>query len=62
MSGNNNYSIIMKFRNPRVAKMFADNHGGIYKGWVKESTTFTIKRSGIPTSGNDKGCYVVVWE
>lgn len=52
----------MKFRNPRVAKMFADNHGGIYKGWVKESTTFTIKRSGIPTSGNDKGCYVVVWE
>ena len=52
----------MKFRNPRVAKMFADNHGGIYKGWVKEATTFTIKRSGIHTSGNDKGCYVVVWK
>ena len=39
MSGNANYSRIMKFRNPRAAKMFADNHGGIYKGWVKESTT-----------------------
>ena len=62
MSGNANYSRIMKFRNPRAAKMFADNHGGIYKGCVKESTTFTIKRSGTPTSGNDKGCYVVVWE
>ena len=62
MSENANYSRIMKFRNPRVAKMFADNHGGIYKGWVDESTTFTIKRSGTPTSSDDNGCYVVVWE
>ena len=60
--GNQYFKRIMRFRNNRVAKFFADNHGGIYKGWVKESTTFTIKRSGIPTSGNDKGCYVVVWE
>ena len=56
------YSRIMKFRNSRAANMFATMHGGIYKGWVEENTTFTIKRSGIPTSGNDKGCYVVVWE
>ena len=56
------YERVECYRSERVAKMFADNHGGIYKGWVKESTTFTIKRSGIPTSGNDKGCYIVVWE
>ena len=56
----------MKFRNPRAAKMFAELHGGIYKGWIDETTTFTIKRDkhGVkgPLSVNDKGCYVVVWE
>ena len=62
MSGNANYSRIMRFRNSRVAKFFANNHGGIYKGWVDESTTFTIKRGAGPISSNDKGCYVVVWE
>ena len=66
MSGNKNYSRIMKFRNPRAAKMFAELHGGIYKGWIDETTTFTIKRDkhGVkgPLSVNDKGCYVVVWE
>ena len=62
MSSNANYSRIMKFRNPRVAKMFADNHGGIYKGWVDESTTFTIIRSGNPVTVTNEGCYVVVWE
>ena len=40
MSGNANYSRIMRFRNSRVAKFFANFHGGIYKGWVDETTTF----------------------
>tara|TARA_B100000941_G_C28264262_1_gene428163 strand:+ start:108 stop:296 length:189 start_codon:yes stop_codon:yes gene_type:complete len=62
MSGNANYSRIMRFRNSRVAKFFANFHGGIYKGWVDETTTFTIKRGAGPISGNDKGCYIVVWE
>ena len=52
----------MKFKNPRVAKFFAQSHGGIYKGWVDESTTFTIIRSGNPVTVTNKGCYVVVWE
>ena len=60
--GNEYFSRIMRFRNNRVAKFFSDNHGGIYKGWVDESTTFTIKRSGIPVTVTDKGCYIVVWE
>ena len=56
------YSRIMKFKNPRVEEFFAQIHGGIYKGWVDESTTFTIKRSGKPVTVTDKGCYIVVWE
>ena len=60
--GNEYFSRIMRFRNNRVAKFFADVHGGIYKGWVKESTTFTIKRGDEPITFVSEGCYVVVWE
>ena len=38
------YSRIMRFRNDRIAKFFANNHGGIYKGWIEGETVFTIKR------------------
>ena len=38
--GNQYFKRIMRFRNNRVAKFFADNHGGIYKGWVEGNTTF----------------------
>ena len=62
MSSNANYSRIMKFRNPRVAKMFADNHGGIYKGLVKGNTTFNITRGAGTISAKEEGCYIVVWE
>ena len=56
------YSRIMKFRNSRAANMFATMHGGIYKGWVEENTTFTIKRGDEPIKFVSEGCYVVVWE
>ena len=38
----------MRFRNNRVAKFFANNHGGIYKGWVEGKTTFKITRGAEP--------------
>ena len=56
------YSRIMRFRNDRSAKFFANNHGGIYKGWIEGETVFTIKRGAGPISSYDKGCYIVVWE
>ena len=57
------YSRIMRFRNDRIAKFFANNHGGIYKGWIEGETVFTIKRVySRPISSYDKGCYIVVWE
>ena len=56
------YSRIMKFRNSRAANMFATMNGGIYKGWVEENTTFTIKRGDEPITFVSEGCYVVVWE
>ena len=60
--GNQYFKRIMRFRNNRVAMFFADNHGGIYKGWVEENTTFTIKRGDEPITFVSEGCYVVVWE
>ena len=33
----------MRFRNSRVAKFFANFHGGIYKGWVEGKTTYKIQ-------------------
>ena len=52
----------MRFRNFRVAKFFAEFHGGIYKGWVEEETAFKITRGAGTISSSDKGCYIVVWE
>ncbi len=52
----------MRFRNSRVAKFFADFHGGIYKGWVEGETAFKITRGAGTISSYDKGCYIVVWE
>ena len=60
--GNQYFKRIMRFRNNRVAKYFANNHGGIYKGWVEGKTTFKITRGAGPISGSEKGCYIVVWE
>ena len=60
--GNQYFKRIMRFRNNRVAKFFANNHGGIYKGWVEGKTTFKSTRGAGPISGNEKGCYIVVWE
>ena len=42
------YYRIMRFRNSRVAKFFADFHGGIYKGWVEGKTTYQITRGETP--------------
>jgi hypothetical protein len=52
----------MRFRNNRVARFFADVHGGIYKGWVQGNTTFNITRSSGTISARENGCYIVVWE
>tara|TARA_Y100000114_G_C11609008_1_gene254177 strand:+ start:96 stop:320 length:225 start_codon:yes stop_codon:yes gene_type:complete len=60
--GNEYFSRIMRFRNNRVAKFFADVHGGIYKGWVKGNTTFNITRGAGTISAKEEGCYIVVWE
>ena len=60
MSSNANYSRIMKFRNPRVAKMFAQTSNGIYKGFVKTPVTYGINH-GVYKDVQD-GAYVVVWE
>ena len=57
-----NYSRVMRFRNSRVAKFFADFHGGIYKGWVEGKTAFKITRGAGTISSSDRGCYIVVWE
>ena len=50
----------MKFRNPRVAKMFAQTSNGIYKGFVKTPVTYGINH-GVYKDIQD-GAYVVVWE
>ena len=60
--GNEYFSRIMRFRNSRVARFFADVHGGIYKGWVQGNTTFNITRSSGTISAKENGCYIVVWE
>ena len=57
-----NYSRVMRFKNSRVAKFFAEFHGGIYKGWVEGETAFKITRGAGTISSSDKGCYIVVWE
>ena len=56
------YSRIMRFRNSRVAKYFAVEHGGTYMGWVDGDTTFKITRGNGLISSKDKGCYIVIWE
>ena len=61
-NGNKYFSRIMRFRNNRVARFFADVHGGIYKGWVQGNTTFNITRSSGTISAKENGCYIVVWE
>ena len=52
------YSRIMRFRNDRIAKFFANNHGGKYLGWLEQKTTYKVRGIGA----SDKGCYIVVWE
>ena len=56
------YERVECYRSERVAKMFAQTSNGIYKGWVEENTTFTIKRGDEPITFVSEGCYVVVWE
>ena len=60
--GNEYFSRIMRFRNNRVARFFADNHGGIYKGWVQGNTTYNITRGAGTVSAKENGSYIVVWE
>ena len=52
------YSRIERFRNSRVAKFFAENHGGKFLGWIEQQTTYKIRGIGA----SDNGCYIVVWE
>ena len=53
--GNQYFSRIMRFRNNRVARFFADVHGGIYKGWVKGNTTSTSQEAQAPFLVKRKG-------
>ena len=52
------YSRVERFRNINVAKLFANNHGGIFLGWIDEQTTYKVRGIGA----SDNGCYIVVWE
>ena len=48
---------ILKFRNSRAAKFFAENHGYEYLGWIEEQTTFSIQRGSGDISHTDGGSY-----
>ena len=48
---------ILKFRNSRAAKFFAEKHGYEYLGWVEEQTTFSIQRGSGDISHTDGGSY-----
>lgn len=50
---------ILRFRNERCARYFADNHGYEYLGFVKEQTTFSISRGSGDISHVDGGSYQV---
>jgi hypothetical protein len=50
---------ILRFRNERCARYFADNHGYEYLGFVKEYTTFSISRGSGDISHVDGGSYQV---
>lgn len=52
------YSRVERFRNINVAKLFANNHGGIFLGWIDEQTTYKVRGIGA----SDSGCYIVAWE
>ena len=56
------YSRVERFNNPRVAKFFANAHGGKYVGYVEDATKFVVKRVSGSVSGSTQGCYLVVWE
>ena len=56
------YSRVERFNNPRVAKHFANSHGGKYVGYVKDATKFVVKRVSGSVTGTTQGCYIVVWE
>lgn len=50
---------ILKFRNQRAARYFADAHGYEYLGWIEEQTTFSISRGSGDISHTDGGSYQV---
>ena len=45
------YSRVERFNNPRVAKFFANAHGGKYVGYVEDATKFVVKRVSGSVSG-----------
>lgn len=51
---------ILRFRNERCARYFAENHGYKYLGWIEEQTTFSIARGSGDISHVDGGSYQVV--
>ena len=51
----------MRFLETTELQSFANNHGGIYKGWVEGKTTFKITRGEIPYLVMRR-VLIVVWE
>jgi len=52
---------VERFRNDRVARYFAEEHGGEYMGWVENPTVFTVKRNDEAITKTDDGAYIVIW-
>ena len=53
---------IERFRNDRVARYFAEEHGGEYMGWIDNPTVFTVKRNDEAITKTDDGAYIVIWK
>ena len=53
---------VERFRNDRVARYFAEEHGGEYMGWVENPTVFTVKRNDEAITKTDDGAYIVIWK
>ena len=53
---------VERFRNDRVARYFAEEHGGEYMGWIVNPTVFTVKRNDDAITKTDDGAYIVIWK
>jgi len=53
---------VMRFRNSRIAKWFAEKYDGEYMGWIFDNTGFIIERKGEQIESIDGGAYVTFFK